>query len=333
MLRVLYGRAGTGKTSALFAEIARAAAGHKGGRVLIVPEQYSHECERELCRVCGDSASLYAEVLSFTGLARKVADEVGGGALPVLDKGGRLLCMARAMSQIAPRLRVFRDGARRAQLQLSLLSAVDELKTACVTPDALTETAAACGGYLGDKLNDLALILATYDAVAAAGHADPSDALTVLAERIGASSLGTASVYLDGFTDFTRQEHRVLEALIEAGAEVTVCLTMDDPEAGSEIFDQQRRTARILLQTAREHGVQTAVQAMQAAERSRREPLRVLDRELFSYTTEHYADPEGCISLYTADSIADECELAAARACALAQSGARWRDIVVAARG
>ena len=333
MLRVLYGRAGTGKTSALFAEIARAAAGHKGGRVLIVPEQYSHECERELCRVCGDSASLYAEVLSFTGLARKVADEVGGGALPVLDKGGRLLCMARAMSQIAPRLRVFRDGARRAQLQLSLLTAVDELKTACVTPDALTETAAACGGYLGDKLNDLALILATYDAVAAAGHADPSDALTVLSERIGASSLGTASVYLDGFTDFTRQEHRVLEALIEAGAEVTVCLTMDDPEAGSEIFDQQRRTARILLQTAREHGVQTAVQAMQAAERSRREPLRVLDRELFSYTAEHYADPEGCISLYTADSIADECELAAARACALAQSGARWRDIVVAARG
>ena len=244
MLRILYGRAGTGKTGALFSEIAAAVAARQGGRILIVPEQYSHECERELCRVCGDSASLYAEVLSFTGLARRVADEVGGGALPVLDKGGRLLCMARTMSQISQRLKVFRDGARRAQLQLSLLSAVDELKTACITPDALTETAAVCGGYLGDKLTDLALILATYDAVAAAGHADPSDALTRLAEQIPESSLRAAVIYLDGFTDFTRQEHRVLEALLAAGADVTVCLTMDDPRAGSEIFDQQRRTRR-----------------------------------------------------------------------------------------
>ena len=97
MLRVLYGRAGTGKTGALFSEIAAAVRAHEGGRVLIVPEQYSHECERELCRVCGDSASLYAEVLSFTGLARRVADEVGGGALPVLDKR----CSTRAAGSCA----------------------------------------------------------------------------------------------------------------------------------------------------------------------------------------------------------------------------------------
>ena len=333
MLRVLYGRAGTGKTGALFSLIAAAVANKQGGRVLIVPEQYSHECERELCRVCGDSASLYAEVLSFTGLARRVADEVGGGALPVLDKGGRLLCMARAMSQIAPRLRVFRDGARRAQLQLSLLSAVDELKTACVTPDALEETAAACGGYLGDKLHDLALILATYDAVAAAGHADPSDALTRLAERIGESSLKSATVYLDGFTDFTRQEHRVLEALIAAGADVTVCLTMDDSRAGSEIFDLQRRTARTLLHTARTCGVEAKIAPMPESERGRAEPLRVLDRELFTYTNQHYSDPDGCITLWQADTISDECELAAARARELVQGGARWRDIAVAVRG
>ena len=333
MLRVLYGRAGTGKTGALFSEIAAAVRAHEGGRVLIVPEQYSHECERELCRVCGDSASLYAEVLSFTGLARRTADEVGGSALPVLDKGGRLLCMARAMSQISQRLRVFRDGARRAQLQMSLLSAVDELKTACVTPDALEETAAACGGYLGDKLHDLALILATYDAVAAAGHTDPADALTRLSERIGESSLKTAKIYLDGFTDFTRQEHRVLEALIAAGADVTVCLTMDDPRAGSEIFDAQRRTVRMLLHAAHESGAKAEVTAMPESERGRAEPLRVLDRELFTYTSQRHDDPDGCITLYQADTIADECELAAARARELAQQGARWRDIAVAVRG
>ena len=44
-----------------------------------MPEQYSHEAERELCSVCGDSLSLYGEVLSFTGLARKLSGAFGGG--------------------------------------------------------------------------------------------------------------------------------------------------------------------------------------------------------------------------------------------------------------
>ena len=35
MLRVLYGRAGTGKTSALFSEIAKAAASGQGPSVLV----------------------------------------------------------------------------------------------------------------------------------------------------------------------------------------------------------------------------------------------------------------------------------------------------------
>ena len=50
---------------------------------------------------------------------------------------------------------------------------------ACVTPDALEQTAARCPGYLGDKLHDLALALAAYDAVTAQGHADPTDRFSV----------------------------------------------------------------------------------------------------------------------------------------------------------
>ena len=160
MLQILFGAPGSGKTAALMRSIRTGVEAKRPGQMLIVPEQYSHEAERELCAVCGDAAPLYAEVLSFTGLARKVADEVGGSsALPMLDKGGRLLCMARAMSQIAPRLQVFSGGGRSAQLQQALLAAVDELKLACVSSETLAAAAAECGGYLGQKLSDLAMIL------------------------------------------------------------------------------------------------------------------------------------------------------------------------------
>ena len=57
MLRLIIGRAGSGKTSAMIAEIAEAVRRGRGGSMLIVPEQYSHEAERELCEKCGDTLS------------------------------------------------------------------------------------------------------------------------------------------------------------------------------------------------------------------------------------------------------------------------------------
>ena len=69
MLRLIIGGAGVGKTSAVIEEICNAVHRGEGRRFLIVPEQYSHEAERELSLRCGDTLSLYAEVFSFTGLA------------------------------------------------------------------------------------------------------------------------------------------------------------------------------------------------------------------------------------------------------------------------
>ena len=107
MLRLITGRAGAGKTAQIMDEIRRAASEHEGGRCLLVPEQYSHEAERELARVAGPSLPLYAEVLSFTGLARKVEAELGTGGRRPVDAGGRLLCMALALDSVYSRLRVY----------------------------------------------------------------------------------------------------------------------------------------------------------------------------------------------------------------------------------
>ena len=100
MLRLIIGKAGTGKTAAVIDEIRQAVEARQPGRIMLVPEQYSHEAERELCRCCGDSLSRYAEVFSFTGLARRLASQLGGNGLPYLDKGGRLLCMALALREL-----------------------------------------------------------------------------------------------------------------------------------------------------------------------------------------------------------------------------------------
>ena len=93
MLTIITGKAGTGKTASVMDAI-RQRVDTRERSLLIVPEQYSHEAERELCAACGPALSLYAEVMSFTGLARRVDQLLGSGEQPLLDKGGRLLCIS-----------------------------------------------------------------------------------------------------------------------------------------------------------------------------------------------------------------------------------------------
>ena len=159
MLRFIIGKAGTGKTAAIYRELRLAAERGEGRYLLLVPEQYSHEAERELCAFCGDALSLTAEVFSFTGLARRVMQEQGGLAAPLLDKGGRLLCMALALEAAGPRLEVYGDARKKAELQAMFLSALDELKSACVTAPQLLEAAERCPGALGQKLRDMGMLL------------------------------------------------------------------------------------------------------------------------------------------------------------------------------
>ena len=141
MLELILGRAGTGKTGRIMDAVAGRVARREGGAVLIVPEQYSHEAERELCRRCGDTACLYAEVLSFTRLAARAELSAGRPRGQLLSAGGRLLCMTLALDAVGERLQVYGQARRRAELQARLLEAVDGLKAACVSPEALEQAA------------------------------------------------------------------------------------------------------------------------------------------------------------------------------------------------
>ena len=334
MLRLILGKAGTGKTSAVMDEIRAAVEAKQGGRILIVPEQYSHEAERELCQRCGDTMSLYAEVFSFTGLARRIISQQGGGAAPLLDKGGRLLCMALAVKNAGAKLRVYSAAGRKAEIQSMLLSAVDELKSACITADMLTEAAAGWDDSLSDKLRDMALILEAYDAVTANGKTDPSDRLTKLASQIEESGYGRGlHIYADGFTDFTAQEQSVLAALMRNGAEVCVCLTADSLSGDNEIFELSRRAGRSLLRQAEELGVETNVQVLDAPPH-KDAALSFFAENMFSWSEDSYGKDTDAIELWRCESMAAECELAAAKALELVRTkGCRWRDIAVNIRG
>ena len=331
MLRFVIGRAGAGKTAALIREIQENMARGIGGNILLVPEQYSHEAERELCRVCGDSLSLYAEVLSFSGLARSLETKRGGAAAPWLDQGGRMLCMALALQGAGARLKVYGAAQRRPEMQALLLKAIDELKAARIDAEGLYAAAAECPDGLGDKLTDLAMVLDAFDAVVANGRADPADRLTMLSDAIDAGGLdASAKVFVDGFIDFTRQEQEVLCAMLRQGVQLTVCLTLDDLYGESEIFALSRRAALALRDMAEDLGQTVRVTKLESADGS---ALRFFAEHMFDYADACF-DGTAPIRLIRAQSMSAECEEAAALCLSLVRDGGcRWRDIAIVARG
>ena len=332
MLTLLLGRAGTGKSESVLRQLGEGAKTRP--QLLLVPEQYSHDTERRLCKTLGNIASNRAEVLSFTRLYSRVCDRAGGGAVPCLDAGGRLLLMRAAVKEVGESLTVYRNPSRKSSFLSGLIDVLDECKSYCVTSAQLLDASTDIGGLEGDKLHDLGLIFSAYDALTARIATDPRDRLTRLAEGIKSCRWPAGcGIWVDGFTDFTPQELQVLKVLLEQGNDLAVALTCDSLDGEEDdVFSISRRTAHTLLRMAKETGTQTHVEGLNQIG-GRAEALLYLEKNLFAQSGESWDEECSEITVFTADSIYSEVEYAAATIRNLVrEKGWRYRDFVVAAR-
>lgn len=335
MLKLVLGRAGCGKTTAVVDRVCQR--GKERPQLLLVPEQQSHEMERALCTAGGDGVSLYAEVMSFRSLGERVLSQLGGIAAAELDGGGRILLMYRAVKEASSALTVYARPSRRPAFLKALLATADELKSCQIRPEQLLRAGEDSGQGEGDKLRDLGLILSAYDGLTAQIALDPRDRLSRVAEKLTGSGWAAGKdLWLDGFTDFTAQELAVLRPLIRQSESVTVTLTCDkleEDEDGTGIFSAARRTARRLLRLAAEEGVPCEIEHLLPRTQVRRPGLDAVERRLFSAQAGEKEHCGGAVELFAALSPRSEVEWTASRIRQLVSSGEyRFRDIGVAAR-
>ena len=330
MLKLVLGRAGSGKTTyamTLFRARMEAGVSHL---YFVVPEQYSHDAERQLLTICGDSLSLFGEVLSFSRMCSRVFAELGGIGAKNLDSGGRLLLMSRAVAAVSGRLGVYGGTAQTPEFLEKLVTLSKEFKSACLTPELMTQAASAAGSPLSEKLSDLALIFGAYDAHFTRETANPDDRLDRLVTQIGESRLfDDGHIFFDGFTDFTAQELRIIAALLKKDVDISLCLTCGGLEESEEIFEPARKTALMLLRLASENGVATESVTL-SADAGRAAALSYLEKHLFTYDTETCSDEDGAVRVVAAPSPDAELEAAAAAVTELLWQGYRLRDIAVA---
>ena len=260
MLTLLLGTDWIANRNKVLSMIAQDVSNEKSGVIYMVPELVSHDTERRLCAVAGDTTSRFAEVLTFTRLAKRVADAAGYGTPECLDNGGRVVAMASATRQLHSKLKAYASVETRPDFLTGLLDAVDEFKRCCISPTDLQEAAKRTEGSFSQKLEELALILEAYNAICAQGKRDPRDQMTWLLEQLEDSEFARQhSFYVDGFPDFTRQHTAILEHLITESDSVVVSLNCDCLDSKNPAFEKAGATAGELWRLAKETGVPTQI--------------------------------------------------------------------------
>ncbi len=297
-------------------------AAQQGNRIYMVPELISHDTERRLCQAAGDTASRYAEVLSFTRLARRVSDSLGCAGYECLDNGGRVVAMAAAARQLHSKLKAYASVETKPEFLTELVDAVDEFKRCCITPEELQRAAALTQGSLAQKLEELSLLLSAYDSLCSRGKRDPRDRETLLLEQLEDGDFGEKHVfYIDGFPDYTRQHLAVLEHLIRFSPSVTVGINCDRADSRLMAFEKAGSTAAELIKCAQRAGVEVQIQVL---------PDRTDDLGRVCHGVFQGKLPQldgGKLSVVRAQSIHDEVGLAAEHVMELVRGGCRYRDI------
>lgn len=325
MLHLLLGRDWTANREEIMKRISMDVHQRRGGRILMVPELISHETERLLCAGAGDTASRYAEVLSFTRLARRVADSVGSAAEECLDNGGRVVAMAAAARQLHSKLKAYAAVETKPEFLTELIDAVDEFKRCCISPGDLLYAANATEGSLAQKLEELALLMEGYDTLCSRGKRDPRDQMTWCLEQMEEGSFAREHVfYIDGFPDFTRQHLAILEHLIKESPSVTVSLNCDKVDSPLLAFEKAGDTAQQILDCARKAGVEYEIQVVP----ERQLPLTPVREKLFQGSIVP-GSARGFVRAFRAESPYQETMAAAHQVMELVRGRCRYRDITL----
>lgn len=324
MLELIIGKDWTANTNRVLSMISNDVKNRLSGRILLVPELISHDMERRLCIAAGDTASRYAEVLTFTRLVRRVAEDNGCEVQECLDNGGRVVAMAAAARQLHSKLKVYAALETKPEFLAQLLDAVDEFKRCCITAEDLRKASAMAEGVLAQKLEELSLLLEAYDAICQRGKRDPRDQMNWVLEQLEDGDFAQKNVfYIDGFPDFTRQHMAVLEHLIRFSSKVIVSLNCDRLSSKQLAFEKAGQTAAHLIKLAQRFGVEFSITQIETPE----SPLFPVREYLFQGKVSVHPGLMNRLHLRRADSVYQECQCVAQDILELVRSGTRYRDI------
>lgn len=264
-LRIVYGRAGSGKTRFCLNEIKeRIDKKCEHQLILLVPEQYSFQAERDLISVLKNGGIIKTEVLSFQRMAYRIFNEAGGITYPHMHPAGKAMILYRILDRLQGNFRVFANSADREGFVNEIGVLISEFKRYGVVPQHLADASQNFedNSILKHKLSELYLIYEEFEKALAQRYRDADDDLTLASRKLSECTLfDGAEIWIDGFATFTPQEYKLIEALLKKAGRITISLCLDslneNPSSyGIDVFQGPRKAFQKLMKICQSNNIE-----------------------------------------------------------------------------
>ena len=265
-LQFITGNSGNGKTKYLFNRIVKEAkANPRDNYLVIVPEQFTMQTQRQLVDLSENKAIMNIDVLSFKRLAYRVFDELGITNLTVLEETGKNLVLRKLAAQEADKLGVIGRNLNRIGYISEVKSLLSELVQYNISPEELGRYIASgrLSDTLSDKLKDVLVLYEAFEKFMQDKYITAEEILNVLSNVAEESAILRNSVIaFDEFTGFTPIQNQLIKKLFVISKKIYVTLTIDCREdifksrGMQELFDMPKRTVKSLTEMAAFYGIE-----------------------------------------------------------------------------
>lgn len=342
-LRFCFGPSGAGKSHRIYEEIMQRAAEEPGRNFLIiVPDQFTMQTQKDLVMRSDRDGILNIDVLSFGRLSHRILEEVGTKEMPVLDDTGKSLVLQKVAADLKEQLPAMGSLLHKQGYIHEVKSAISEFMQYGISTQDMDKliTSAQKRGALAMKLKDLKTLYRGFQDYIRDHFITTEETLDVLRRSLSKSKILKGSVVVfDGFTGFTPIQNRLIQELMRVCAETLVTVTIgvgEDPykmDGEQKLFHLSKKTVADLEKLAAEAEVERGEDLFVKGGPNRfaKAPaLHYLEQNLFRYQYEPYAGEQQEIHMFEALSPREEVHQTALYIRHLIrEQGMTYRDIAV----
>lgn len=343
-LQLILGNSGSGKSHYLYEEIIRESMENpKTNYIIIVPEQFTMQTQKQLVSMHPNRGILNIDILSFQRLAYRVFDETGGNDRRVLEDTGKNLVLRRVAGEKQGELKILGSNLKKLGYINEIKSVISELTQYNVSLDELDGLIKKTSDrpMLESKLSDIRLLYNGFKEYLSDKYITAEEILDLLCDVIGRSDIIKNSVIaIDGFTGFTPIQNKLLERLMQLSKKAVVTVTIDAQENPYEmdgehcLFHLSKKTIWKLCRIAEEAGIKKEEDIVLGREGSLRyrdnPPLSWLEQNLFRYSGRVFSGSQDSLSIHMAKNPYEECKFAGREIKRLVrEKGMRYKEIAV----
>ena len=342
-LRFYFGPSGSGKSHRIYEEIMQRAAQEPGRNFLIiVPDQFTMQTQKDLVMHSDRGGILNIDVLSFGRLSHRILEEVGTKEMPVLDDTGKSLVLQKIAADLKEQLPAMGSLLHKQGYIHEVKSAISEFMQYGISTQDMDKLIASAEkrGALAMKLRDLKTLYRGFQDYIRDHFITTEETLDVLRRSLVKSKILPDSVVVfDGFTGFTPIQNRLIQELMRVCEETIVTVTIgeeEDPyqmDGEQKLFHLSKKTVADLVKLAAEAEVTRGedVFVKGGPNRFAEAPaLCYLEQNLFRYQYEPYTEKQCEIRMFEALSPREEVHQTALYIRKLIrEEGLTYRDIAV----